>query len=393
MTTPTTPPNFDVIIDRCDTHCEKYDQRADKFGRADVIPLWVADMDFAAPACVQDAIAERAAHPIFGYSFPAGSLSEAVFDWYRERHNWCINAGQWFLTPGVVPSLFAAVNALTEVGDSILVPSPVYPPFFAAVEKNGRRLVQSPFLKTAAGYELDFDHLEKEAAAGAKMLLLCSPHNPVGRVWTQAELERLIELALRHHLVVVSDDIHCDLVFPGHQHRPLATLAPPELRLLTAISPSKTFNIPGLNMASLVVSHDADRVAVQSVFARARHHPSNPFTLAAFAAAYKDGAGWLDHLLSYLDANRQLVKTRIDAMEGITTQPQQASCLMWLDCHELGLSDSQLQQFFVESAGLGLNPGKDFGLGGSGFMRLNIGTQRALLETALNQLDAALAAR
>lgn len=391
MTTPTT--DFDVIIDRRGTHCEKYDQRVSKFGRADVTPLWVADMDFAAPECVQHALAERAAHPIFGYSFPADTLREAIFNWYQVRHNWQIDAAQWFLTPGVVPSLFASVNALTEAGDSILVPSPVYPPFFAAVEKNGRHLVPSPLLDTPAGYTLDFDHLEKAATAGAKMLLLCSPHNPVGRVWTQAELGRLIELALRHDLIVVSDDIHCDLVFPGQQHLPLAKLAPPELRLLTAVSPSKTFNIPGLNMASLVVSHAADRAAVQAVFARAHINSGNPFTLAAFEAAYTDGAGWLDGLLDYLAGNRELVKTRIDAMHGVNTRLQQASCLMWLDCRELGLNDAQLRRFFVESAGLGLNPGKDFGPGGEGFMRLNIGTQRVQLEAALDQLNAALVSR
>src|SRR5690606_9285559 len=221
--------DFDTPIDRAGSACEKWDGRQAKFGRADVIPLWVADMDFAAPPCVQEALAARLAHPVFGYSYPQASLFDALYGWFARRHQWQIVPEQVLLTPGVVPSLFAAVQALTEVDDTVLVPTPVYPPFFAAVEQSGRRLVQSLLLRSGSGYQLDFDHLEQAAKAGAKMLLLCSPHNPVGRVWRVDELTRLIDLALRHRLILVSDDIHCDLTYPGVPHVPLATLAPPEL--------------------------------------------------------------------------------------------------------------------------------------------------------------------
>lgn len=382
--------DFDTPIDRTGTACEKWDGRLAKFGRADVIPLWVADMDFAAPPCVQEALAARLAHPVFGYSYPQASLFEALYGWFARRHQWRIDPAQVLLATGVVPSLFAAVQALTEADDAVLVPTPVYPPFFAAVEQSGRRLVQSPLLRGDSGYQLDFDHLEQAAKAGAKMLLLCSPHNPVGRVWREDELTRLIDLALRHRLILVSDDIHCDLTYPGVTHVPLATLAPPELRLLTAISPSKTFNMPGLNLSALVVAQNADRRALKKVFERAHVNPCHPFSLAAFEAAYTDGDAWLDALRAYLAGNRQLVLDFLAAHPAITCQPPEATCLLWLDCHRLGLAPAALRDFFVQQAGLGLNDGDSFGLGGAGFMRLNIGTHRALLQTALAQLGDAL---
>ncbi len=381
---------FDADIERAGSGCEKYDGRLRRFGRADVMPLWVADMDFAAPDCVQQALAERLAHPVFGYSFPQDSFYQSLYGWFERRHQWRIDPAQVLLTPGVVPSLFACVQALSEPGERILVPTPVYPPFFAAVEKSARQLVQSPLLSGPHGYELDFDHLQREAAAGARMLLLCSPHNPVGRVWRQDELERLIALALRHRLVIVSDDIHCDLTFPGQQHTPLARLAPPELHLVTAISASKTFNIPGFALSALVTAHGADRQAIEAVLARSHVNPCNPLSLAAFEAAYRDGDRWLDALRHYLAGNRQQVMAFLAHQPALRCQPPEATCLMWLDCRALNLDATALRDFFIQQAGLGLNEGTSFGLGGDGFMRLNIGTQRAHLEQALGQLEAAL---
>lgn len=381
---------FDTDIERAGSGCEKYDGRQRRFGRADVIPLWVADMDFAAPACVQQALAERLAHPVFGYSFPQERFYQSLYGWFERRHQWAIDPAQVMLTPGVVPSLFACVQALSEPGERILVPTPVYPPFFAAVEKSARQLIQSPLLAGPRGYELDFDHLEREAAAGARLLLLCSPHNPVGRVWRQDELERLIALALRHRLVIVSDDIHCDLTFPGQQHIPLARLAPPELRLVTAISASKTFNIPGFALSALVVAQSADQQAIRAVLERAHVNPCNPLSLAAFEAAYRDGDRWLDALRHYLQGNRERVTAFIARQPALRCHPPEATCLMWLDCRALNLSATALRDFFIHQARLGLNEGTSFGLGGDGFMRLNIGTQRTRLKQALGQLEAAL---
>lgn len=403
--------DFDAAINRNNSHCEKYDSRLAKFGRGDVIPLWVADMDFAAPPCVQQALAERLAHPVFGYSFAPDSLYESLYGWFERRHGWQINPAQLMLTPGVVPSLFASIQALTEKGDGVIVPTPVYPPFFSAVEKSERKLIVSPLKENSSGYSFDFELLEQQAVE-AKMLLLCSPHNPVGRVWRKDELQQLIELALRHDLIIVSDDIHCDLVLrtpsavsqglsanqssrqtlgSGLQakHIPLAILAPKELRLITCISPSKTFNIPGLNLSALTASHAADKKAIQQVFGKLHINPFNPLNMTAFEAAYAGGDAWLDALLVYLTSNQNFVLDNLKSTP-IQCQPSEATALMWLDCRALNLSNQQLTEFFVQQAGLGLNDGFSFGAGGDGFMRLNIGTQKAVLEQALAQLTQAL---
>lgn len=382
---------FDTHIDRVGTQCEKYDGRKRVFGRDDVLALWVADMDFAAPACVREALARRMQHPVFGYSFAANEVLDSLCGWFERRHRWRIDAAQLMLTAGVVPSLFACVNALTDEGDAILVPTPVYPPFFTAVTSNHRRLVQSPLLETDDGYCLNLEHLEREAKAGAKMLVLCNPHNPVGRVWRPDELRQLIDLALRYAMIVVSDDIHCDLVYAGHTYTPLATLAPPELRLITAVSPSKTFNIPGLNLSGLVVSHASDKAAIETVFARAYVNIHNPLSLTAFEAAYTHGDAWLDSLLNYLDGNRRWMHKALNHLDGVETQLPEATCLMWLNCRSLALNDTDLARFFIDQAQVGLNPGYSFGEGGESFMRLNFGTQRRVLEKAWAQLKAAMA--
>lgn len=389
---------FDSLIERSGSGCLKYDQRLSRFGRADIMPLWVADMDFAAPAAVRQALAQRLAHPVFGYSLVPDGLYEHLYGWFARRHGWILDPAQVQLAPGVVPSLFASIQTLSQPGDGVLVPSPVYPPFLSVVEHSGRRLVQSPLIESAQGFGLDFDHLERQAA-GARMLLLCSPHNPVGRIWHPDELTRLIELALRHRLVVVSDEIHCDLSYPDNhpdkRHHCLPTLAPPELRLVTTVSPSKTFNIPGLNLSALVVAQANDRRALEGYFQRQHLNPGNPLSMAAFSAAYASGDAWLDGLRHYLAANRQQVADFLESQPGsgprLRAHLPQASALVWLDCRELGLDNQGLKDFFVQQAGLGLNDGASFGVGGEGFMRLNIGTQKAWLEQALAQLQTALA--
>lgn len=380
--------DFDCPIDRTHSHCEKYGSRLARFGRADVIPLWVADMDFAAPPCVQKALAERLAHPVFGYSFAPDSLYESLYGWFERRHQWRINPAQLMLTSGVVPSLFATIQALTAKGDGVIVPSPVYPPFFHAVEKSDRTLIISPLKKTARGFSFDLELLEQQASQ-AKMLLLCSPHNPVGRVWREEELSQLLELALRHNLIIASDDVHCNLVYEGYQYIPLARIAPSELRLITYISPSKTFNISGLNLSALAASHTADKNAIQQVFGKLPIKPFNPLNMTAFEAAYTGGDTWLDALLVYLASNQELVFNGLKNTP-IQCHKSEATALMWLDCRALGLKNNQLTEFFVQQAGLGLNDGFSFGAAGDGFMRLNIGTQKAVLKQAIAQLINAL---
>lgn len=379
--------NFDQEIARENTACEKYDGRLAKFGKADVLPLWVADMDFAAPSCVLQAVEKRVQHGVLGYSFAPDSLYQALTAWFERRHHWKIEPDSVLLTTGVVPSLFACVQALTQLGDKIIVPTPVYPPFFYAVSNNKRELVDLPLTESELHYAWDFERLEQEAKT-AKMLLLCNPHNPVGRVWSETELQKIIDIALRHNLIVVSDDIHCDMAYPGFTYTPLATLAPKELRLLSLISPSKTFNIPGLNLSALVASHEEDKQLVRQVFSRLGINPFNPLNMTAFEAAYAEGGAWLEALKPYLYANAQYVLQALAGTDIECVMPE-ATVLLWLDCRKLSLDDETLKTFFIEKAGLGLNDGLSFGPAGSGFMRLNIATQRAKLERAMQQLLAA----
>ena len=391
--------DFDELIPRDGTDSVKYDGRADYFGTPDVLPLWVADMDFAAPVEITQALLARAAHPIYGYNRYPDAMFTALIDWLRVRHGWTIEPDWIMPTPGVVPSLHAAVLAFAEAGQGVIVQPPVYFPFFSAVTTSDRRLIENPLRLRDGCYEMNFEHLE-QCAADARLLLLCSPHNPVGRVWTRDELARVLEIAERHDLLVLSDEIHHDLIYPGLRHRVLARLAEDLVidpaRVVTAAAPSKTFNIPGLGLSVLISPDATRRAALSRVFDLLHAGNYNPFSSAAFAAGYRHGAAWLDALMIYLAQTRDfaIAFTR-DHLPGIRVIEPQGTYLLWLDCRELcaarGWDDAALQRFCVGQAKLGMNPGTVFGAGGSGFMRMNIGAPRMLIETALQQLAAALA--
>lgn len=382
--------DFDREIPRAGSGALKYDAREAYFGDAEVLPLWVADMDFAAPEAVTRALAARAAHPIYGYNIQPESAYQALMDWMRQRHGWNIEREWILLTPGVVPSLNAVTLALTEPGEGVLVQPPVYFPFFSAASKTGRRLVQNPLRLEGARYRIDYDHLEA-CAAESRLMLLCSPHNPVGRVWQQDELQRLLEIARRHGLTILSDEIHADLVFPEYRHHVLATLAGAGDDIVTAVAPSKTFNIPGLGLSALIVSDPGRRAAIRDTLDMIHMSAANPFSLVAFEAAYREGGPWLDALLAYLRQTRdeamRYIKTHLPQL---TLVPAEGTYLLWLDCRALGMTDDALKRFMVDNARLGLSPGAMFGLGGSGFMRLNIGAPRRVVMQALEQLRTAL---
>ncbi len=383
--------NFDETIPLAGTGSLKFDDRLNVFGRADVQPMWVADMDFAAPPAVVRALQQRAAHPVYGYTKTPESLYQALIAWLQTRHRWQVKREHILLCPGVVPSLYAAVAAFTEPGDSVIVQPPVYFPFFSAVTTTGRRLMENPLLLKNGRYEMDFDHLEQCAKNGARLMLLCSPHNPVGRVWRRDELQTLLDIAARHNIIILADEIHADLVYPDYQHTALAALAQAGQHVITAVAPSKTFNVPGLGLSALVANNPAHRKKLAKAFDQLHVSPGNPFSLAAFEAAYAAGEPWLDALLAYLQQTRdQVAATLQQSLPGIRLIPPQGTYLLWLDCQALGLTDKQLQQFFVEKAGLGLSPGVLFGKQGSGFMRMNIGTPRNNVELALEKMRRAV---
>jgi len=280
----------------------------------------------------------------------------------------------------------------------VIIQPPVYPPFFSSVKLTGRRVVENPLIadRTEDGeirYTMDLEHLEACAARPEnRVLMLCSPHNPVGRVWSEQELRAVLDIARRHDLVVLSDEIHCDLVFPdAPRHVMLATLAQPDDALVTAVAPSKSFNMPGLGLSALVIPDQSRRQAIKAVFDQMHLPQCNPFSVAGFEAGYREGGPWLDQLMEYLQGNRDYVVDAIDRLPGITTFAPEGTYLMWLDCRELRLDDAGLKRFFVQDAGVGMNPGISFGGPGSGFMRLNIGCPRQTLVEVLDRIGQALA--
>lgn len=365
--------------------------------------MWVADMDFAVPEAITMALQARASHPILGYSIAPESLYEALIDWLLAKHQWQVKREWIVLTPGVVLSLNLVVAALTQENDGVIVQPPVYFPFFSAVTQQNRRLFQNPLSLHDDGsgnlqYQMNMSQLEI-CAKDAKLLMLCSPHNPVGRVWQKEELLQLLAIAKKHDLIVLADEIHADLVYSHAHHQVLGHLAmESELsgieqhRIITAVSPSKAFNIPGLGLSALIVPNDAHRKAIQSHMSKMGVSITNPFNLVAFEAAYREGSDWLKALMVYLqntcDEAVAFIQTHLSK---ITVIRPQSTYLLWLDCRQLNLDDEALKYFFIQEAKLGLSPGAIFGRGGEGFVRMNIGTPKANVMAALNRLKCALA--
>ncbi|MEW5770920.1 MAG: PatB family C-S lyase [Pseudomonadota bacterium] len=384
--------DFDTALSRLASHSVKYGLRDLRFGRADVMPLWVADMDFAAPPCVQQALAERAAHPIYGYTLADDGVFEAIIDWQWRRHGWRV-AREWItLLPGVVPGLDLGVQAFSAPGEAVVAQPPVYNPIFESAERNGRRLVRNPLRWADGRHTMDLDGLAAALTPDARLLHLCNPHNPGGRVWRREELERLGESCLRHDLIIVSDEIHADLVFPGNRHLPIASLSP-ELaaRTVTLNSPGKTFNTAGLHAAYAIVPDPGLRARLRAALQRLHLEGPNLFGLAALKAAYRDGGPWLAALLDYLRGNIDLACAHIAAhLPRVRCAAPEATFLLWLDCRGTALDDAALHRRLVD-AGLGLSPGTQFGPEGSGFMRMNVALPRRELGEALARLTRALA--
>ena len=384
--------NFDQEIQRENTNSVKFDGRQQYFGTADVSPLWVADMDFAVPECVTRALQERINHPVFGYTIYPDSIYQAIIDWFQRRHQWTIERDWIVFAPGVVPSLFAAAKTFAQEGEGVIVQSPVYFPFFSAVTTNNRKLINNPLREINGRYEIDFEHLETCAKQGAKLLMLCTPHNPVGRVWSEAELQQLLEISRRYDLTILSDDIHCDLIYSGVKHTMLGRLAQPGDKIITTIAPNKSFNIPGLGLSALVIPNAAERNAMKQAFESLHVGNYNPLSIAAFEAAYREGDQWLDALLRYLEDTRDFAADFIAReIPQIKLIKPEATYLLWLDCRALGMTDARLRDFFVRECKIGMNPGTVFGEGGSGFMRMNIGTTKARIADALMAIKKGLA--
>jgi cysteine-S-conjugate beta-lyase len=378
--------DFDSVIPRENTNSVKFDLRKLYFGREDVIPMWVADMDFAVPPFVSEAVLKRAGHPVYGYSIIPDSYYQAVIDWQLRRFGWDIRKDWIMFSPGVVTGLNVIVQALTEPGDKIIVQPPVYFPFFSSVENNGRKLILNQLMENNGIYSIDFEDLESKMKDGAKMLILCSPHNPVGRCWTREELEWIGAKGLEHGVLIVSDEIHCDLVFEPHKHIPMASISGDIANnTITCIAPSKTFNLAGLFSSSVIISNDSLRrkfkVAEEKV-----HLSANLFGITAAEAAYSQGDVWLKELMAYLQSNINLVQEHFAAnLPEVVISPAEATYMLWLDFRRLGIPAPELKKRLIEKAGLGLVEGPVFGAGGEGFQRINIACPESTLLTALER--------
>lgn len=385
------PYNFDQIINREQTGSVKWDRRAEVFGSEDLLPLWVADMDFAVPPCVTKALMERIKHPVYGYTFPPPQFYQAFCEWVVKRHQWTIEPEWLVVTPGVVPALALAVLAFTQPGEGVIIQPPVYGPFFRVVENNRRQLVLNPLKEENGRYTMDFDHLETVVNPQVKMMILCSPHNPVGRVWTREELERLGEFCRRHRILIVSDEIHADLVYPNYHHLPVAALPELAQHTITCFAPSKTFNLPGLTTAVTVIPDPEKRRRFQQVQSALGMHIHNTLGITAFTAAYQQGETWLEALISYLQGNLEFLMAFFAArLPAIKPVPPEGTYLVWLDCRRLPLPPNMLKSFFIHDAKVGLNNGSDFGPGGEGFQRLNLACPRPRLEEALHRIEQAV---
>ena len=383
--------DFETLVRREGTASVKWDGRKGYFNSEDLLPMWVADMDFAVPEAVSRAVKERAGHPVFGYTLATDSVYESLVNWMRKRHGYEVQRDWVILSPGVVPSLHAAAIAFARPGEGVIVQPPVYFPFFSAVTETDRKLILNPLRLEDGRYRIDFDHLEECAGQGARLLILCTPHNPVGRVWSEDELRTVLDIARRHDLVILSDEIHHDLIFPGSSHIPLHLLAGEGANIVTAVAPSKTFNIPGLGLSALIVPNPRHRVALRKAFELLHLGASNPFSLVAFEAAYREGEEWLEALLIYLTETRDFVSQYLaEHIPKIKVIQPEGTYLLWLDCRELGMNDSELKQFFIHKAKVGMNPGTVFGEGGSGFMRMNIGTSKLIVAEALERIRRAV---
>ena len=378
--------DFDTVIDRRGTDSNKWH----KFG-PDVLPLWVADMDFASPAVVVDAMRARVEHGVFGYLREgAPELVEVFTERCRKRYGWDVPGDSLILMPGVNPANNVAARTVCEPGDGIVIQAPTYPPLQRVPVNVGLEVNFPAVVKGERRWEIDFDAFERAITPRTKAFLLCNPHNPVGRVYTRAELERLMEICLRHDLMIVSDEIHCDLVYPGHEHVATASLAPEiAKRTITMMAPSKTFNQAGLKASVAIVTDPVLRERFQAARKDMVQATTNVMGYTAMVSAYRDGTPWLDALLRYLEANRdflaEYVRTRLP---GISMLKPEGTYLAWLDCRGANIADPFT--FFLERAKVGFNDGRLFGPAGDGFVRLNFGTPRSLLTQAVERMRAAL---
>lgn len=384
--------NFDEIIDRNGTNCLKVDALQERYGSSDLIPLWVADMDFKAPPAVIDAIIKRAQHGIFGYTRPSQEYHDSIRNWLDKHHDWQIKQEWTSFIPGIVKGIGFVVSCFTDRNDKIIIQPPVYHPFRIIPTLQHREVIDNELILKENRYYMDLEGLKKKIALGAKFLILCNPHNPGGRVWTKQELIDLAEICYDNNVLVISDEIHADLAHKGHKHIPFATVSDKAaMNSITFMAPSKTFNIAGIVSSFSVIPNQKIRDKFHAYLESFELEEGYIFAYTATQAAYQHGEEWLVQAKEYIWGNIQFVDNYLkENIPQIKAMIPDASYLIWLDCRNLNLSQPQLEDLFVNKAKLALNTGTMFGKGGEGFMRLNVGSPRSILAKALAQLKDAV---
>lgn len=378
--------DFDEIIDRRGTNCVKWDGAENP----DVLPMWVADMDFRTAPAIIEALRSRVDHGIFGYTRVPQSYYEAVTGWFARRHGWNIDKDWIIYTSGVVPALSAIIKALTVPGDKVLIQTPVYNCFFSSIRNNGCEIVESPLIYTDNTYSIDFEDLESKASdPKVKAMILCNPHNPAGRVWSRDELIRIGEICIRYDVVVIADEIHCELVMPGYEYTPFASISEEFSRhSVSCVSPSKAFNIAGLQIANIVCADAGRRAKIDRAININEVCDVNPFGVIALQAAYNEGGEWLDQLLEYIHGNYEYMRSFCEEhLPDFPITKLEGTYLVWMDCRKFGMTSAELEKRLIEEAGLWLNPGTMYGQDGEGFMRWNIACPRTRMIEGLRRFE------
>lgn len=386
---------FEETHARRNTRSVKWDKMNEVYSlsnASDILPMWVADMDFAAPQPVIDALYKRLEHPVFGYSYVCDDCKEAIVSWFKKRHQWTIDPATILFNQGVVPAIASIVEAFTAPGDKIAVSTPVYPPFFKVPQHQQREIVSCDLIEDNGTYHYDFRQLEEMFKQGVKMYILCNPHNPGGIVWPQEDLERLVELAIQYDVFIISDEIHADLLLDENKHIPLLTVKrADEANIITCIAPTKTFNIAGIQAAMMVVPNEQFRQKLEQYAFAHGQSGLNTFAAAAVQSAYTHGEQWLDELLSYLSKNMDYIIEELTAIPGIQIAKPQATYLLWIDYRATGLEEKEVMDRLLTVGKLALEPGTKYGEAGRGFLRMNAAASFETIKDGVQRFKKAFA--
>ncbi|WP_155589922.1 MalY/PatB family protein [Lysinibacillus cavernae] len=367
---------FDQTIERRCTNSVKWDAMESVYGlnnASDILPMWVADMDFAAPMAVSKALQKHAENTVFGYSFMSEEAIQSIVDWQNTRHDWQIDKESILFCNGVVAALANSIVALTNPGDKVLISPPVYPPFFNIPKSNGREVVSCPLVEKDDVFVYDFEAFEQALAQNVKAYILCNPHNPGGYVWDEATLKEIVRLCAKYDVIIISDEIHGDLMLNGEKHIPLAKVAGDEInRIVTCMAPTKTFNLAGIHVSYMIVADKKKRLQLEAINMASGQGSLNTFASVALHAAYTEGSPWLDELLPYISANMDYVKAELEQIQGIRVLKPQSTYLLWIDYRELELEENDIMNRLLENGKLALEPGTKYGEEGRGFLRMNV---------------------